>query len=238
MKALYIQAFIHVPYEGLGCIGKWILERKHAVDYTLFYEANPRLPELDDIDCLIIMGGPMSVHDEELYPWLKEEKAFVRKAIDAGKTVLGICLGAQIIAEALGAKVFRAKQKEIGWFNINLTPEAQNIAPFDSFGKRLKVFHFHGETFDLPEGSQHLYYSDICPNQAFSYKERVIGLQFHFEVTWNSAQIMLENNKQEFVNSKSDSIQSIKDILAEKDNVTTNNERMFELLDYLSQNNY
>ena len=108
------------------------------------------------------MGGSMSVHDEEQFPWLSEEKQFIRKAVEAGKTVLGICLGSQLISSALGARVYQNKNKEIGWFDIELTPFVQSDHLFSDMGSALKVFHWHGDTFDLPENAIHLASSEAC----------------------------------------------------------------------------
>jgi len=113
------------------------------VAYTRFYEAH-QLPGIDDIDWLIVMGGPMGVYDESFYPWLVEEKAFIKQAIEHNKTVLGICLGSQLIAEVLGAKVYPNKQKEIGWFDITLSETAARHPLFENFENQFPVFHWHG----------------------------------------------------------------------------------------------
>ncbi len=225
---------MHVPYEGLGCIETWISKNNHSVSYTKLYEGI-KLPELEDFDWLIVMGGPMGVYDESNFPWLKAEKKFIRQAIDSGKTVIGICLGSQLIAEVLGAKVYPNKQKEIGWFEIQQVFENRNHPILKSFIPKFPVFHWHGDTFDLPTGSIRLFESEGCTNQAFIYHENVLGLQFHFEVTAETMKEMLENGKEELV--KNQTIQSADEIIHHAANIEVNNQRMFSILDYFYKKN-
>jgi GMP synthase-like glutamine amidotransferase len=212
---------------------QWIKRNNHVTGYTRFYE-DYRLPDVEDIDWLIVMGGPMSVYDEAGYPWLAEEKAFIRKAIDAGKTVIGICLGSQLIAEVLGAKVYPNHLKEIGWFDVELSETASMLPLFTGFEKHFSVFHWHGDTYDIPAGSRQLVSSAITPNQAFLYGDNVLGLQFHLEVTTGSLQRMVDHGKEELV--ASNTIQSAETILEEKKYLADNNRKMFQLLDYFAGN--
>lgn len=182
----------HVPFEGLGSIEPWLAARHAELSYTRFFEPYWSLPALDELDLLILLGGPMSVNDEAKLPWLVQEKAFVAEAIDAGKAVLGICLGAQLIASALGARVYPGPQKEIGWFPLQAEPLSAEAEVF-RFPTAIKAFHWHGETFDLPKGAVHLARSAACLHQAFQVGERVLGLQFHLETTPASALAMLEH---------------------------------------------
>jgi GMP synthase-like glutamine amidotransferase len=131
----------------------------------------------------VVMGGPMGVGDESTYDWLAPEKAFIREAIGAGKTVVGVCLGAQLIAEVLGARVYRGPEKEIGWMPIQLTLGGRDSAVFGHLPPSIEVFHWHGDTFDLPAGATHLARSAVCEHQAFLWGERVLALQFHLEST-------------------------------------------------------
>jgi GMP synthase-like glutamine amidotransferase len=229
MNTLSVHTFQHVPFEGLGCIEQWMSEHNHSLSYTRFYE-DYLLPEVDSIDWLIIMGGPMSVYDESVYPWLAEEKAFIRKAIDKGKTVIGICLGSQLIAEVLGSKVYPYHLKEIGWFDITLTEIAREMPLLSKFEMQFPVFHWHGDTYDIPKGSTRLMSSANCPNQAFLYKGNVLGLQFHLEVTSQSLQSMVDHGSEELI--ASNTIQSAVDILDETRYIADNNDKMFQLLDY------
>lgn len=144
MRAHYFQ---HVPFEGLGSVQAWLVANGYQITATRFYEFS-ELPDLEQIDLLVVMGGPMSVNDEAIYPWLVAEKSFIRTAVQSGKRVLGVCLGAQLIASALGARVYPNAQKEIGWFPIQGIASSERV-PF-CFPSVIEVFHWHGETFDLP----------------------------------------------------------------------------------------
>jgi len=231
-KKLKIHTLQHVPFEGLGCIDQWITTKGHTVNYTKLYD-NPQFPVLDEFDWLIVMGGPMGVYDEAMYPWLKEEKEFIRRAIEGGKTIVGICLGSQLIAEVLGAKVYPNKQKEIGWFDIQKTEFAKSQPLLEQIEEQFTVFHWHGDTFDLPAGSERLFSSAVCLNQAFLYKKKVLGLQFHFEVTSHTLKEMIENGMSELVEDKT--IQSATKILEQTNYIDSNNQKMFQILDYLEK---
>jgi GMP synthase-like glutamine amidotransferase len=231
MKKLSIHGLMHVSFERLGCIEHWIKKNGHSVSYSKFYKEF-NLPDPEEFDWLIVMGGPMGVNDEAQYPWLIEEKEFIRKAIGKGKTVIGICLGSQLIAEVLGAKVYPNKQKEIGWFDIKQTESAEKLSFLKDFENSFPVFHWHGDTFNLPEGSQQLFNSEVCENQAFLYHKKVLGLQFHLEVTAKSMKDMVVNGASEL--TKNDSIQSAEEILNQITFIEANNQKMFQLLDYLS----
>ena len=138
-----------------------------------------RRPRLDAFDLLVIMGGAMSIHEHRNHPWLPIEKRFLAEAIRARKPILGICLGAQLLADVLGGKVFQNPVKEIGWFPVRMLDRS---APFAAFPERLTVMHWHGDTFTIPEGARHVAESDACANQAFVHGDRVVGLQFHIEL--------------------------------------------------------
>jgi GMP synthase-like glutamine amidotransferase len=182
----------HVPFEGLGSIQSWLESRSAEVGVTRLFE-EARFPDLREVDGVVVLGGPMSVNDEDLHPWLAAEKRFIAEAIAASKGVLGICLGAQLIASALGAKVFANPEREIGWFPVEPVPEAARSAFASLFEVPREVFHWHGETFELPPGAAWLARSDACEHQAFSIGERVLGLQFHLETTAASARALIEN---------------------------------------------
>ena len=192
MKVRVLQ---HVPFEGIGSMASWLESHGADVSYTRFFE-DPALPQLNGIDLVIAMGGPMSVNDESALPWLRPEKQFVRDAVERGVPVLGVCLGAQLIAGALGARVYRNPHKEIGWFPIEATPGAAHTFHFPG---KCTVFHWHGETFDLPSGAVRLARSAVCENQAFQIRRHVIGLQFHLETTPESARALLDNCRDELV---------------------------------------
>jgi GMP synthase-like glutamine amidotransferase len=173
--------FRHVPFEGAGLLEDVLRGRGIGVEYAdLYLNPAPPPPDPAGYQGLVFMGGPMSVNDE--LPYLRLEQGFIRDAADAGMPVLGICLGAQLIAAALGGRVRRNPAKEIGWFDIRCTEEAAGDPLFAGIGTET-VFHWHGETFDLPPGAVLLASSELCANQAFRAGERVWGLQFHLEVT-------------------------------------------------------
>lgn len=179
----------HVPFEGLGSIETWLSHRGARVTYTRFFEST-RLPTLADIDFIIALGGPMSVNDEEQLPWLRPEKRFIADAIAGDKAVLGICLGAQLIANAMESQVYPNAEKEIGWFPVFAESSAPGTFVFPT---SVEAFHWHGETFDLPAGAVHLASSAACRNQAFQVGTRVIGLQFHLETTPASADAIIRH---------------------------------------------
>jgi GMP synthase-like glutamine amidotransferase len=184
----------HVPFEGLGYIADWASDQGFIEQAVRLYAGDP-LPAPGDADLLVVMGGPMGVAEEARYPWLADEKVFIRAVIDHGTPVLGICLGAQLIAEVLGARVYPNAEKEIGWFPIHRSRDTE----VDWLPEETTVFHWHGDTFDLPEGAERLCSSKGCLNQAFMYQERIIGLQFHLETTPASARALVENGEHEQV---------------------------------------
>ena len=229
-----IHCFQHVHFEDLGCIDNWITMNRHSINYTRFYE-NHKIPNIVDFDLLIIMGGPMSVNEEEKYNWLKTEKIAIKEAIEKNKIVIGICLGSQLIANVLGEEVYKNSEKEIGWFDINLIEQKESENTLNLKEKRLKVFHWHGETYKLPENSNHLAYSECCENQAFLYNKRILGLQFHLEVTLKSIATMIENGRNELNSGKY--IQLENEILEQAEYIESNNKLMFQILDNLTKTN-
>lgn len=206
MRAHYFQ---HVPFEGLGSIQGWLETAGYTVTATRFFEPWT-LPALEKIDLLVVMGGPMSVNDTNQFGWLAEEKRFIHDAVKAGKATLGICLGAQLIASALGARVYPNPAKEIGWFPIRGVASPHPSA--FRFPPAAEVFHWHGETFDLPAGAELLASSAACANQAFQLGRAVIGLQFHLETTPASARSIVTHCRDELQPARY--IQSEAEILA------------------------
>ena len=189
------------------------------------------------------MGGPMGIYDHEEHPWLMAEKKIIRQAIDGGKTVLGICLGAQLIADVLGANVYPGPQKEIGWFPIQRADDAPDFLPDE-----LTVFHWHGDTFEIPDGAIRLASSEACENQGFVYNDRVVALQFHMETTPESMEALIENCGHELPNVDDASsfvahaesnnsnvyIQTAEQMRAGLPNLKTINAAMTKLLDQLN----
>jgi GMP synthase-like glutamine amidotransferase len=196
MKILVLQ---HVPFEGPAKIAAWAESKNHSLFRTrLFVGEAPPAP--DTFDWLVVMGGPMGANDEADFPWLSAEKRLIDRAIRGRKTVLGVCLGAQLIAAVLGARVFRNREKEIGWFPVSLTDAADRSSAFGRLPKRFTAFHWHGDTFDLPAGCSRLAYSDACEQQAFETGDgRVLGLQFHLETSGEAMEGLLEHCAAELV---------------------------------------
>jgi len=195
MRAHVLQ---HVPFEGPGSIGPWLADAGYTLTATRFFES-AALPDPGGPDLVVVMGGPMSVNDEREFPWLAPEKAFIRRAIDAGKAVLGVCLGAQLIASAKGARVYPNPVKEIGWFPVHgAAPAGEGVFRFPP---AVEVFHWHGETFDLPAGAVRLAGSAGCVNQAFQLGRAVMGLQFHLETTPATAGELVAHCRAELVPS-------------------------------------
>ena len=195
-----IHYFQHVPYEGLGHIQTWAGEHNHNLSSTRFFDESWQLPNLDEIDALIILGGPMSVFDEAQYRWLGEEKQFISAAIDFGKKLLGICLGAQLLANVMGAAVKLAPNKEIGWFPVLATEESKVLPWFyELFAEGPTVFHWHADKFEIPYGAVNLASSEGNKNQAFSIGNQVLALQFHMETTSADVQVLLENARADVV---------------------------------------
>lgn len=226
MRAHYLQ---HVPFEGLGSIEPWLQAAGYEITGTRLFDA-PVFPRPDEIDLLIAMGGPMSVNDERELPWLVEEKRFVRECIAAGTPVLGVCLGAQLIASALGAKVYPNREKEIGWFPVQTVAPGQDTA--FRFPPSIDVFHWHGETFDLPAGAVRLARSEGCEHQAFQIGRSVIGLQFHLETTPASAGALVSHCRHELVPARY--IQAEREILdVPADRYVAINALMADVLGYL-----
>lgn len=176
-----IHWFQHVSFEGLGAIEGWLLARGHTLTHTRFYAGEPAPATVDGFDWLIVMGGPMNIYQYRDHPWLRAEKRVIRDAVVANKRVLGVCLGAQLIADALGGKVYQNGEKEIGWFPLTAVSEGDG-SPF-AFPEKAVVFHWHGDTFSLPPGGVWLARSAGCEHQAFAVGARVLGLQFHLEMT-------------------------------------------------------
>jgi GMP synthase (glutamine-hydrolysing) len=174
-----IHSLEHAPHEGAGKIEDWAKLRGYTFTRSALFNGDP-LPDIDEVDLLVVMGGAMNVYQHRDFPWLVPEKQFLQRVLARDQAMLGICLGAQLIADALGGKIFQNDEKEIGWFPVDFIDRGW---PFDGFPERPTVFHWHGDTFDLPHGARWIARSEGCGNQAYLYGERVVGLQFHIEVT-------------------------------------------------------
>lgn len=178
MRIHYLQ---HVAFEGPAAIADWAQARGHPLTGTRL-DRNEALPAVADFDWLVVMGGPMGLADRDRYPWMDAELALIGEAVATGRRVLGVCLGAQFVAAVLGARVYPAARKEIGWFPVRSVPATRSGA-FCGFPEEFTPLHWHGDTFELPPGAIHLARGPDTVNQAFQLGRRVLGLQFHLEVT-------------------------------------------------------
>ncbi len=184
-----IISLMHVAFEDAANLGVWAEERGHTVEAVHLY-AGQIPPELCKTDAVFVMGGPMNIYEEAAHPWLAAEKQFIKSCIEQRKLVVGVCLGGQLIADVLGGKVTRNAHKEIGWYEVRRT--APPTGPADGMlPERFWAFHWHGDTFSIPPGAVHIASSQACPNQAFLYDGRVLGLQFHLEYSQDSIEAML-----------------------------------------------
>ena len=228
---LRIHCLQHAPFEGFASIGDWLGARGHRSSITHLH-CGGVLPPLESIDWVIVLGGPMNVYEHRSHPWLREEKRFLEAALESKKTILGICLGAQLVADVLGAKVYQNPEKEIGWLPISL---CSGIAPdhwFPSAPRELTVLHWHGDTFDLPLGASLLASSAACEHQAFALGERIVGLQFHLESTPSSVAALIEHSGDELSGGRF--IQTAADILANRSHFAANQRVLGKLLDQMA----
>ena len=228
MKIYYLQ---HVPFEGPGSIETWAKVNGHKIKAVQMFNSEP-LPDIDDIDWLVIMGGPMNVYEDNKYPWLLCEKKFLESAIKKGKVVIGICLGAQLIAEVLGSRVYSNGCREIGWYPVNKEAESERSKLAAFMPQELSVFHWHGDTFDIPEEAVHIAGSKTCKNQGFIFDERVAGLQFHLEITPTGAEALIKNCADEIIDTPF--IQSSREMLSDNIRFHKTNKVMDRLLNMLS----
>lgn len=225
MKLHYLQ---HVRFESIGYIEQWAIDNKCIVAGTQLYKDAP-LPVMNDFDVLVVMGGPMGVGDTDVYPWLDAEKKFIADAIENRKKVIGICLGAQLIADVLGAKVYRNVYPEIGFFDVGLASDIKNSIFFNGFPDSFKVFQWHSDTFEIPDKAIRIAGSEVCENQAFEYQDNVIALQFHLESTVDSIRQLICNCRSELVDSPY--IHSEDQINKNMDLIKPTNSLMKKLLD-------
>lgn len=228
MRLHYLQ---HVPFEGLANIEAWARARSYHITHTRLF-AGEALPAMDAFDWLVIMGGPMNIYEEDHYPWLTAEKHFIAKAIDQGKLVLGICLGAQLIADVLGGPVTRNQEKEIGWFPVSITPQARQSAIFANFPQTFLAFHWHGDTFAIPPGAVHTVQSAACAHQAFTYHDHVVGVQFHLESSEESIAKLVTHGCDELISERY--IQQPEHLMQQPEKITHITRNMILLLENLS----
>ncbi len=186
----------HADNEGPGLIAHSL--RQGGIPFRILnLKPDSHFPKVNGFSHIVLLGGPMNVYEEDRYPFLKEEDLFIKEAIQRGKTLLGICLGAQLIAKALGAKVSKSPLREIGWYDVSLTAEGFKDPFFSCLPETFPVFQWHGDTFEIPKPAKLMATSHGVPHQAFRYGNNVYGLQFHLEVTEDMIQDWLEANGEE-----------------------------------------
>lgn len=172
----------HAAQENLGSIATVLSYRRHGVRYVQAHAGDVVPPRLE-ADGLIVMGGPQSVYEHERHPWITDELRLINDALDAQKPVLGVCLGSQLLASALGAKVYPGRQKELGWYPVQLHPDMHRDPLFGDIGRTFTAFHWHGDVFDLPRGAASLGHSAMTLHQGFRFGHNAYGLLFHLEAT-------------------------------------------------------
>ena len=221
----------HVPFEGLGSIEPWMHAQGHTLTGTRVHTGELP-PPVTAYDWLIVMGGPMNIYQQHEHPWLAAEKIAIHEAIDTGRRVLGICLGAQLIADALGARITRNAFKEIGWFPVQLSVEAGQRPLLADFPQRFDAYHWHGDSFSLPPGTLRMAWSEGCAQQAFIARERVVGLQFHLEITPAGAADLIDNARHDIEDAPY--VQQAEAMLADPVRFTRSNALMDSLLHQLA----
>ena len=226
-----IHCLQHVRYEGPALIESWATEHGHEIDTSPLYE-EPILPRPETIDFLVVVGGAMGAYDEDAYPWIAEEKTFIERFIAGGSPVLGICLGAQLIADVLGARVYPGPRKEMGWFPIQLTSKGRETMLLGDLPENPTVFHWHSDTFNLPENTIHLARSDAYDNQAFLYDDRVLGLQFHLELDGGMIRQIIDHSNEH--DETAEFVQSPEEMVAPHQPFAPSHEILYTLLNRLT----
>jgi len=223
-----IHTIIHAPFEKPGVIESWAINKGYHLSSTHTYKGE-KLPDAATMDFLIIMGGPQSPTELDKYPYLRDEISLAKQAIDQNKALLGVCLGAQIIGESLGAKTERSPNKEIGVYPVHLTKDGESDPIFKMFPKSFDVMHWHNDMPGLSKGAVLLAYSEGCPRQVVKYSDRAYGLQCHMEMTDELIKGMVEHCAEDLRPGK---------YVQEKEKLLTNsmaeiNQKMISILDYL-----
>ncbi len=221
----------HAPFEGPVEIATWAAARGHALETVPLYEPDHTHPA--EADMLVIMGGPMNIYDETEHPFLGPERRYIGAAIEGGSLVLGVCLGAQLVADVLGGEVTRGEHVEIGWYPVSRTPAGDSCPVLGRLPQTMSVLHWHGDVFAIPPEAMHGYASEACQNQAFSYDDgRVVGLQFHLEQNADSLRELAEELAGDLVDGPW--IQTAHVMVADPELFASSREALFTLLDAMS----
>ncbi len=231
---MVIDVIKHVAFEGAANIESWTKARGHEIRNCDLWQGQD-LPEVEGVEFLAVMGGPMGVYDYQEHSWLRDEKKFIRSLIDAGKMVLGICLGAQLIADVLGGKVVKNDYREIGWWEVEKTEDAKGSV-FDFLPDRFMTFQWHGDRFSIAQGAVRLAGNEACENQAFGYERHVLGLQFHLEYNRESIEDMNSECRDE-LEEGGEYVQSEDYIMRHLYFVEMNEKMLFDVLDEFCRRN-
>lgn len=224
---MIIHVIQHIAYEGAGCIENWATQNHHSLQYIHIHDGH-KFPQVSTIQALIILGGTMGAYEDHLYEWMPIEKNFIKEVIANGKPVLGICLGSQLLASVLGAKVFKHAHNEIGWHNVYLNEKGLQSAFFKHCPPVMFTMHWHGDTFELPMGAEWLAYSHATPNQAFSFGDNVLALQFHPEFDVQLIGTLCDMAGDTLKNESF--TQSAQQILSRSDSIQQANQYMYSIL--------
>lgn len=227
-----IRCLQHVPFEGPARIGDWARKRGHEITVARLFAGEPAPPP-EAYDWLVVLGGPMGACDEAIHPWMGPELRSLREGIDAGRTVIGVCLGAQLIARALGGVVSRGPAPEIGWWPVEETEAAASTPLAGFLDGQSTVMQWHGDTFTIPDGAVHLARSPAVENQAFLWGGRVLALQFHLETTPDAAAALIDACRGEMVAGEP-WVQTAEAMLADPDRFERIGERLERLLDRMA----
>ena len=226
--SLRIAILEHGPTEGAAKIYDWAHERDFQTR-TVRLDAGDPFPSLESFEMLVVMGGGMNIYQYRDYPWLKPERELMQAAIAVGKPILGVCLGAQLLADALGARVHQNPEKEIGWLPVRML---ETSGPFARFPREITVFHWHGDTFEIPAGARRIAENQGCANQGFIHGDRLVGLQFHIEVTPDAVADFIRGGDSEMVPAHF--VQSPSEILERQPDLTEMHRGLWHLLDCLA----
>lgn len=225
-----ISVLQQVDFEGPGVIADWAEARGADLEIVHAYKGDS-ISRAAGADLLVVLGGPMGVYDDQKFPWLRKERELLEAAIAEERAVLGICLGAQLVASVLGAEVTHSPYKEIGWFPVRTTAAAGRRFMHDVLPKEFTAFHWHGDMFAIPEGAVTFAETDACPNQGFLYRDRVLALQFHLEVNLEGAKALMQACPQDLDSGRF--AQSSEQISESSELFTGSHGLMFAVLDAL-----
>lgn len=223
-----LHVIVHAPFEKLGAIKNWAKDKAHTITETHIYN-NENLPPQNEFDFLIVMGGPQSPLQTGKFPYLLDEIAFIKSTVKAKKPIIGICLGAQLIGEALGAKTEKSEFKEIGLYPVQLTKEGLEDPVFKTFGREFNVMHWHNDMPGIAKNAVLLAKSKGCAHQAFRYGDRIYGLQFHLEMTSEILHDLIGNCEKDLTPNKY--VRSKEEMVLI--DFTFTNEKMYKLLNHL-----